>query len=367
MRYDYFIVGAGFSGSVLAERLANVLGKKVLLIEKRNHIGGNAYDEYDEHGILVHRYGPHIFHTNNKTVVDYLSRFTKWRNYEHKVAAYLAGEYYPVPINMITINKLYNMNLRTATEMRQYFDSVRVKRKPILNSEDAIVNKVGYDLFEKFFKHYTIKQWNHEPKDLSSSVCGRIPIRTNKDCRYFTDKYQFMPIDGYTKMFDKMLANKKIEIVLNTDYKSIVNTIVYNIMIYTGPLDYYFDYQYGKLPYRSIRFEFENIKTADLLKYAQVNYVDNYKPYNRAVEHKYLSGQNKDTTTISREYFSPHGEPYYPVPSLENNKLHKKYSDKMKKLGNVLYCGRLSEYKYYNMDQVVNNALNIFNKIANGS
>ena len=215
MKYDYLIVGAGFAGSVMAERLASQQDKKVLVVEKRNHIAGNAYDEYDEHGILVHRYGPHIFHTNSKKVFDYLSQFTEWIPYEHKVLAKLNGSLYPIPINRITVNKLYDKNFTTEKEVADFFESVREKRYPILNSEDIIVNQVGVDLFEKFFRYYTKKQWNLEPKELSPSVCGRIPVRTNDDCRYFTDKYQFMPKEGYTKMFEKILAHKNIEVVLN--------------------------------------------------------------------------------------------------------------------------------------------------------
>ncbi len=258
------IVGAGFAGSVAAERLASKHNKKVLIVEKRNHIGGNAYDEYDEHGILVHKYGPHIFHTNSKKVFEYLSQFTEWRFYEHKVLAKLNNELYPIPINRTTINKLYNKNFNTDEEVMSFYNSVREKRYPILNSEDIIVNQVGIDLYEKFFKFYTKKQWNLDPTELSPSVCGRIPVRTNDDDRYFTDKYQFMPKDGYTKMFEKMLSHKNIEVVLNTNYKDIIDDIKFDKMIYTGPIDYFFDYKYGKLPYRSIRFEWENINKEKL-------------------------------------------------------------------------------------------------------
>ncbi|MCH7723971.1 MAG: UDP-galactopyranose mutase [Bacteroidetes bacterium] len=357
MKYDYLIVGAGFAGSVMAERLATQLDKKVLIVEKRHHIGGNAYDEYDEHGILVHRYGPHIFHTNSKKVFEYLSQFTEWIPYEHKVLAKLDGKLYPIPINRITLNKLYDLNLQTEKDVEEFYKKVREKRYPIKNSEDIIVNQIGTDLFEKFFRHYTKKQWNLEPKELSASVCGRIPVRTNDDCRYFTDKYQFMPKDGYTKMFERMLSHKNIEIVLKTDYKKIINDVRFDKLIYTGPIDYFFDYEFGKLPYRSIRFEFKNYKDNVLQECAVVNYVDKKVPYTRVSEYKHLTGQNIESTSLSFEYSAKDGEPYYPIPNKANNELLKLYQNKASKLENVIFCGRLAEYQYYNMDQVVANTL----------
>ncbi len=366
MKYDYLIVGAGFSGAVMAERLATQLNKKVIVVEKRNHIGGNAYDEQNEHGILIHRYGPHIFHTNDKNVFDYLSQFTEWTPYEHKVLANHQGNLYPIPINRITLNKLYGKNFKSDVEVENYYESVRQKRNPILNSEDIIVNKVGYDLFDKFFRNYTKKQWGKEPKDLSPSVCGRIPVRTNDDCRYFTDKYQFMPKDGYTSMFEKMLNNKNIEIVLGTDYKTIQKDIDYKRMIYTGPIDYFFDYEFGKLEYRSIRFEYETFNKDQFQYSAQINFVDESVPYTRVVEHKYLSKQNSDKTTISREYPQKDGEPFYPIPNEGNKHIYLKYKEDALKLSNVIFCGRLAEYQYCNMDQVVANTLKTFRQIKNG-
>lgn len=363
MNYDYLIVGAGFAGSVMAERIASQLNKKVLIIEKRHHIGGNAYDEYDEHGILVHRYGPHIFHTNSKQVFDYLSQFTEWRFYEHKVLANLNGNLYPIPINRITLNRLYNLNLKSDEAAAEYFNKVKEKRYPILNSEDIIVNQVGYDLFEKFFRHYTKKQWNLEPDELSPSVCGRIPVRTNDDCRYFTDKYQYMPKDGYTKMFERILNHKNIEVILNTDYKKIVNDIKFDKMIYTGPIDYFFDYIHGKLPYRSIRFEWESMQVEHYQETAQINHVDTRNSYTRVIEHKYLSGNNTKVTTISREYPQIDGEPFYPIPNEENRKLYNLYKKETEKTSSVFFCGRLAEYQYYNMDQVVANTLKAFEGI----
>ncbi|RJP62306.1 MAG: UDP-galactopyranose mutase [Ignavibacteriales bacterium] len=364
--YDYLIVGAGFAGSVMAERIASQLGKKVLIVEKRNHIGGNAYDEMDENGILVHRYGPHIFHTNSKEVFEYLSQFTEWRFYEHKVQAKLNGELYPIPINRLTLNKLYGLNLTSEQEVKVYYEKVREKRYPILNSEDIIINQVGKDLFEKLFKYYTKKQWGLEPKDLAPTVCGRIPVRTNDDCRYFTDKYQFMPKDGYTKMFERMLNHKNIELILGTDYKTILNDIQFNKMIYTGPIDYFFDYEYGSLPYRSIRFEYERFNSGFYQSTAQVNYVDAEIGYTRVVEHKYLGGQESSTTTISKEYSQEVGEPYYPVPNESNRKLYHKYLMLSESLRDVIFCGRLAEYQYYNMDQVVANSIKLFNGLVCG-
>jgi UDP-galactopyranose mutase len=362
--YDFLIVGAGFAGSVMAERIASQLNKKVLIVEKRNHIGGNAYDEYDENGILVHRYGPHIFHTNIEMVYKYLSHFTEWIPYEHKVLASLNNQLYPIPINRLTLNKLYNLNLETETDVEKYYDSVKESRNPILNSEDIIINKVGYDLFEKFFKHYTTKQWNLEPKELAPSVCGRIPARKNDDCRYFTDKYQVMPKDGYTKMFEKILAHKNIEVVLNTDYKKLLNDFKFDKMIYTGPIDYFFDYEFGKLPYRSIRFEYKNYKQNLIQNSAVINFVEKEIDFSRVTEYKHLTGQKLDTTTVSYEYFQENGEPYYPIPTIENNLVAKKYSKLSAKFQSIIFLGRLAEYQYYNMDQVVANTLNLFLKIG---
>ncbi len=366
MKYDFMIVGAGFAGSVMAERIASQLNKKVLIVEKRNHIGGNAYDEYDEHGILVHRYGPHIFHTNSKKVFDYLSQFTEWRFYEHKVLANHNGKLYPIPINKLTLNSLYNLNLKNENEVEEYFNKVKGNKHPIKNSEDIIINQVGKDLFEKFFLHYTKKQWNLEPNELSPNVCGRIPVRLNEDCRYFTDKYQYMPKDGYTKMFENMISNKNIDAILETDYKNIIDDINFEKLIYTGPIDYFFDYKFGKLPYRSIRFEFENYSQKKFQETAQINYVDDNVLYTRVVEHKQLSGQKLETTTISKEFPQSEGEPFYPIPNERNKNLYNKYKSETEKLSNTIFCGRLAEYKYFNMDQVVANTLTIFEKHVNG-
>jgi UDP-galactopyranose mutase len=360
MKYDYLIVGAGFAGSVIAERIASQLNKKVLVIEKRNHIGGNAYDEYDDNGILVHLYGPHLFHTNSEKVFHYLSQFTEWNFYEHRVLAKLGEEYYPMPINRTTINKLYKMNLTTDNQAKDFFDSKRESRHPINNSEDIIVNQVGYDLFEKFFKHYTKKQWNLEPKELSSSVCGRIPVRFNTDDRYFTDKFQFMPKHGYTKMFKNMLNHKNIEVRLNTDFFDVMSEEKYDFLIYTGPIDRFFNHEYGKLPYRSVRFEFQNYKKEKFQPAPQVNHVDARDKLTRTVEYKQITEQKADSTTIAIEFPQVEGEPFYPIPTTEHRELYLKYQAKADMLKKVLFCGRLAEYQYFNMDQVVANTLKKF-------
>ena len=357
MKYDYLIVGAGFAGSVMAERIASQLNKKVLVVEKRNHIAGNAYDEYDENGILVHLYGPHLFHTNSEKVFQYLSQFTEWNFYEHRVLAKLDNEFYPIPINRTTINKLYKLKLSSDDEVRIFLDSRKESRHPINNSEDVIVNQVGYDLFEKFFKHYTKKQWNLEPKELSPSVCGRIPVRFNEDDRYFTDKYQFMPKHGYTKMFKNMLNHKNIELRLNTDFFDMIAKEKFDFLIYTGPIDRFFNYEYGKLPYRSVRFEFENHKMDKYQPVPQVNHVSKKEKFTRTVEYKQITEQKADSTTISIEYPQVEGEPFYPIPTEEHRELYLKYKSRTKELKNVLFCGRLAEYQYYNMDQVVANTL----------
>ena len=240
--FDYLIVGAGFAGSVLAERLANGQGKSVLICDKRNHIGGNAYDFYNDDGILIHKYGPHIFHTNSADVFDYLSRFTEWRDYQHRVLADVDGMQVPIPINLNTINKLYGLSLNSL-ELKEFFESVREKREPVRTSEDVVVNAVGQELYEKFFRGYTQKQWGLDPSELDASVTARVPTRTNRDNRYFTDTFQAMPKHGYTRMFEKMLDHPKIKIMLNCDYRDIAKEISFKEMIYTGPVDSFFDYR----------------------------------------------------------------------------------------------------------------------------
>lgn len=360
--FDYLIVGAGFAGSVLAERLANGSGKKVLICDKRPHIGGNAYDHFNDDGILVHKYGPHIFHTNSEYVFDYLSRFTEWREYEHRVLASVDGRQVPIPINLDTINKLYGLSL-TSFELKEFFEKVREPREHIRTSEDVVVNAVGRELYEKFFRGYTRKQWGLDPSELDASVTARVPTRTNRDDRYFTDTYQAMPKHGYTRMFEKMLDSPDIKILLNCDYREIIDDVPYREMIYTGPIDSFFDYRYGVLPYRSLEFKHETHQTRVFQAAPVVNYPDG-QPYTRVTEFKYLTGQQHDKTSIVYEYPRAEGDPYYPIPRKENAELYARYKTLADARPDVHFVGRLATYKYYNMDQIVAQALTLYSKIA---
>lgn len=360
--FDYLIAGAGFAGSVLAERLATQSHKKVLIIDKRNHIGGNTYDYYNDDGILVHKYGPHIFHTNSFEVFNYLSRFTQWRQYEHHVLASVDGQLVPIPINQNTINCLYGLNLNS-DELAAFYNKRAEKRNTIRTSEDVVINAVGKELYEKFFKGYSKKQWGMDPSELDASVTARVPTRTNKDNRYFTDIYQSMPLHGYTKMFENMLSHPNIKIMLNTDYKDVVDIIPHKKLIYTGPVDDYFNNCYGKLPYRSIDFKFETFDLEFFQPTGTVNYPNNHA-YTRITEFKYLTGQKHSKTSIVYEYPSAEGDPYYPIPCPENNVMYNKYKLLADTLPNVYFTGRLGTYKYYNMDQVVAQSLALFKKLS---
>jgi UDP-galactopyranose mutase len=361
--FDYMIVGAGFAGSVLAERLASVANKKVLLVEQRDHIGGNAYDYYNHEGILVHKYGPHIFHTNSKRVFDYLSKFTHWRPYEHRVLASVDGQLVPLPINLTTINTLYGLQL-SSSQLEEFYDARAEKLEKIRTSEDVVVSKVGRELYEKFFKGYTHKQWNLDPRQLDASVIARVPIRTNKDDRYFTDTFQAMPLHGYTEMFSKMLNHPNIKVMLNTDYKEIMNVIPCHRVIYTGPIDYFFDYCYGKLPYRSIDFKFESVDKEVHQQTGTINF-PNEHPYTRVTEFKYLTGQIHPKTSLVYEYPTDEGDPYYPIPRPENKDLYEKYQSLTEGMTNTFFTGRLATYKYYNMDQVIAQSLTLFDRLMN--
>jgi len=361
MRFDYLIVGSGFAGSVLAERLASQLNKRVLVIERRNHIGGNSYDYYNNDGILVHKYGPHYFRTNNKAVFDYLSQFTEWHNVYYRIKVVVDGKLVTLPVNLDTVNELYGYGF-SSDELKLFFDSKKTEIKEIKNSEDAIISKIGRELYEKIYKEYTVKQWGIEPKELDPSVCGRIPVRINRDDRYFTDKYQAMPKYGYHKMFQKMLEHPNIQIMLQADFKEIKDRIDYDNLIYTGPIDSYFDYKFGKLPYRSLRFEHETIDKEYYQPVSQVNYPHDYD-FTRIVEIKHATGQQHNKTTIVREYPAAEGEPYYPVPMPRNEDMYRQYKAEAEMLDNICFVGRLAEYKYYNMDQVVARAFEVFEDI----
>jgi UDP-galactopyranose mutase len=310
--FDFLIVGAGFAGCVLAERIANQLERKVLIVEKRGHIGGNSYDFYNEDGLLVHKYGPHYFRTDSKKVFDYLSQFTKWHYYQYKILASVDGQLLPLPINLDTVNKLYGLNL-SSFELEKFFKKVREPVKNIRTSEDIIIAQVGRELYEKFFKNYTKKQWGLDPSELDASVCARIPVRTNRDGRYFNDKYQAMPRYGYTEMFRKIISSPNIHLLLKTDYKEILDLVPFNKMIYTGLIDEFFEHKFGRLPYRSLRFEFETLDQEWYQPVSQVNYPNDYY-FTRIVEIKHATGQRHQKTTIVREYPSEEGDPYYPVP-----------------------------------------------------
>ena len=360
--FDYLIVGAGFAGSVLAERLANEDGRRVLIVDKRPHIGGNAYDCYDDAGILIHKYGPHIFHCNSKEIYDYLSRFTAWRPYQHRVLASVDGQLVPIPINLDTINRLYGLQL-TAPEMDSFLSSVAEPRERIETSEDAVVSKVGRDLYNKFFRGYTRKQWGLDPSELDAQVTARIPTRTNRDDRYFCDTFQVMPMHGYTRMFQRMLDHPNIKVMLNTDYREIRDVVPYREMIYTGPIDAFFGERFGKLPYRSLEFRFETHPVERMQTVGTINYPNDYD-FTRVTEFKHLTGQSAPATSLVYEYPRATGDPYYPIPRPENNVLYKRYEVLGEQTPGVHFVGRLATYRYYNMDQVVAQSLALYKRIA---
>lgn len=360
--FDYLIVGAGFAGSVLAERLARGSNKKVLICDRRNHIGGNAYDHYNEAGILVHKYGPHIFHTNSREVFEYLSRFTDWRPYQHRVRASVDGQVVPLPINLDTINTLYGLNL-TSFEVEEFFQKAAEPCDEIRTSEDVVVSRVGRELYEKFFRNYTRKQWGLDPSELDASVTARVPTRNNRDDRYFTDTYQAMPLHGYTRLFENMLDHPNIKIMLNCDYREIEKELPYREMIYTGPVDAYFDFRYGKLPYRSLEFKHETHDVAVFQQAPVVNYPNEHL-YTRVTEFKYLTGQEHNKTSIVYEFPRDEGDAYYPVPRKQNAELYARYQALAQAAHGVHFVGRLATYKYYNMDQIVAQALTVYGKLA---
>ena len=360
--FDYLIVGAGFAGSVLAERLARGMDKKVLIIDRRNHIGGNAYDCYDEHGLLIHKYGPHIFHTNSEDVFNYLGRFTSWRQYQHRVRACVDGRLVPIPINLDTLKELYGFNL-TPEGMKDYLAGVAEKREKIMTSEDVVVGSVGRELYEKFFRGYTRKQWGLDPSELDAQVTARVPVRFNRDDRYFTDSFQAMPARGFTRMFENLLDHENIQILLKADYRDVINEVNFSELIFTGPIDEYFDYRFGPLPYRCLEFKHETHHKAVYQPAPVVNYPNEYA-YTRVTEFKYLTGQEHASTSIVYEFPRAEGDPYYPIPRPDNAALYKKYQALADAHPDNHFVGRLATYRYYNMDQVVAQALTTFAKIS---
>ncbi len=360
-KLDLLVVGAGFAGSVIAERLASA-GMQVMLIDRREHVGGNAFDELDEHGVLIHRYGPHIFHTNAPRVVEYLSQFTEWIPYEHRVLAHVDGQLLPIPINRLTVNRLYGLNLDEAG-VRAFFDVVREPREPLSTSEDVVLNAVGRDLYEKFFRGYTRKQWGLDPSELSASVTSRIPVRINDDCRYFTDEFQIMPKEGYGALFERMLAHPNITLELGVEFMAEKWRYPVRHVVYTGPIDAYFNYCFGRLPYRSLRFECEHIANRPWFQSVGVVNYPNDHQFTRITEYKHLTGQSHPGTTIMREYPQNEGDPYYPVPRPENETLYHCYKSRAESEENTSFVGRLAQYRYYNMDQVVAAALKLADKL----
>lgn len=360
---DWLIVGAGFAGSVLAERLASG-GERVLVVDRRDHVGGNAHDAPDAAGVMIHRYGPHIFHTNSDQVWAYLSRFTDWRPYEHRTLALVDGQLVPIPINLDTVNRLYGLDL-SSEDLERWFAARAEPVAEIRTSEDVVVSQVGRELYEKFFRGYTRKQWGLDPSQLDRSVTARVPVRTNQDDRYFTDAFQAMPSEGYTRLFERMLDHPNITVRLRTDFDEVRTLTPRRGLIYTGAIDAFFDHRFGRLPYRSLRFEHETLDQPRFQPTGTVNYPMT-EAFTRITEHKHLTGQTHPRTTITREYPCDDGDPYYPVPRPENEALYKRYQALAAQTPNTWFVGRLATYRYLNMDQVVGQALAVYRRIQAG-
>ena len=354
--YDYLVVGAGLAGSTIAERLATVHDASVLVVDRRTHVAGNAHDDVCRDGVQYHAYGPHIFHTNAPRVVEYLSHFTQWRRYEHRVLSRVRDTLVPVPINRTTINRLYDISL-DETGVAAFLEGRAERTERIDNSEQMIVSRVGRELYELFFRGYTRKQWGLDPSELDATVCGRVPTRTNDDDRYFSDTFQAMPAAGFTAMVRRMLAQPGIDVALGVDFRAAIDGARARHVVYTGPIDEYFGHRYGKLPYRSLRFEFETFDRPYVQSVACVNEPSESVPYTRTTEYKYLTGQVGPRSVVSREYPSGDGDPYYPIPCAESRTLYRRYEALARREPSVTFAGRLGEYKYFNMDQVVASAL----------
>lgn len=366
-KFDTLVVGAGFAGSIMAERLASQCGQRVLVIDRREHIAGNAHDYVDQHGVLVHTFGPHIFHSKSARVVEYLSQFTDWRPYEHRVIAEVNGRLLPLPINRTTVNLFFGLDLQTDEEVTALYAA---KSEPVPDprtSEDVVVSKIGRELYEAFFRGYTYKQWRRDPSELHASVCGRVAIRTDTDDRYFDDWHQQMPTDGYTAMFERILAHAGIETRTGVSFEQVRDSVRYDHLVYTGPIDEFFGFGFGPLPYRSLAFELRNEPTPDgglIQPVGSINFPGEDVPFTRITEYRHLTGQRHDSSTLAIEYPRTEGDPYYPIPSDDTRALYKRYEAMAVRLPGVTFIGRLARYQYLNMDQVAGQALAAFTRLV---
>lgn len=366
MKTDILIIGAGISGAVLAERYASI-GKKVLILEKRPHIAGNCYDYIDQNGILVSKYGAHLFHTQFQDVWNYVNKFGNWYNWTHKVIAKVDGQLVPIPVNITTVNKIFNLNLQTEEEMKKWLENNRIPIANPSNGKEAVLDKVGPELYEKMFRHYTKKQWDKFPEELDASVLNRIPVRTNFDDSYFSDKYQALPEGGYTKLFSNILSHPNIHVELNTDYFDVKDKVTgFEKLFYTGPIDRFFEFKHSledKLEYRSINFVSETVNTEFFQENSVVNYPGTEVDFTRIIEYKHFGNQQAENTTIVKEFTVDTGEPYYPVPNEKNRRIYERYRKETEKLKDIYFVGRLANYKYFNMDQAFKNALDLFKSL----
>ena len=364
---DLLIVGAGPVGCVLAERAAKVKKWSSLIVEKRNHIAGNCYDELNKKGLRIHKYGPHYMRFKKRRIFNYVGQFTKWIKGNYIVKSSVKGELYPIPINLNTLEKFFKKKFKDKDQAKKFIDTLKIKKKKINNSEDFILSKLGREIYENFYKNYTIKQWGIHPKRLNKSVVGRLPIRFNRDPYYVNQKLKVMPKNGYTQLFQNMIKDNRIEILLNTPYEKIKKDITPNIAtIYTGPPDVFFNFKYGKLDWRSLDFKFKTLKKNKIQECVQINFPNDHK-YTRKVEIKHVTKQKSKFSTISYEFPKSKGDPYYPINNKKNVTLFKKYKRLIKKLEkkNIFFEGRLASYRYLNMDEVIEAALNLFKKLKN--